>query len=204
MDEKRKYYYTGERYSHNSRRCTIVDTVNEWVEGVYMSTSVIVKYDDDESVVDIKPAELVNDLQFFRSCSGYSRGYSYCKVYGVTKEELIETVKKVKDWEYIFLNGQEEIDCLSFSASRMLPDEVVDMFRKNKNAVVFAWWHWDGDIFEATDMNTLTCEFTRGPEPGDKVDWWLAQMKLSTPDGKYIEIGAGDFSEDEITWYEEL
>ena len=200
----KKYCYEGNRFTHNGRRCTVTKAINEWVGDDYLTTSVVVRFDDDNSEITLSPSELTDDLTFFEDCDGYSHGHSNCKVYGITKEELFEIVKGCKNWDYVFLNGQEEVDCLSFDAYRMDPYEVVELFKQNAKAFVFAWWHWDGDVFDATDMTKVKAIFTAGPEEGDEEDWTLAEIKLFTDDEKSIEIGAGDFSEEEIQFYKNL
>ena len=197
---KKELLYCGARYTHNGRRCTIENTENEWVADDYVTLSVTVKYDDNGSEAEVKPDELVDNLQFFDPCESYSHGYSHCKVYGITREELENIVKTQTNWEYVFVNGQEEIDCLSFEAYRWTPDEVVALFADNANAFVFAWWHWDGDIFDATETDILICEIT-DCEEGDEEGCYTAEINITTPDGKRMEIAASDFTEEDIEWY---
>jgi len=142
-------------------------------------------------------------MKFFEEMDCYNKGYSHCAVYGITVEELMEIVSTVESWEYIFYNGEINDNRLEFEASCMAPYEIINLFRSNKNAFAFAWWHWDGDEFAATDMSNLSCTFERC-EQGDEEDWIDAEMTISTPDGKSIFIGAGDFEEDEIEWYKNL
>lgn len=193
----------GDRGTHKGRKCSIINTHSKWVEGVYTLVSLEIEYDDDNSRLKINANELQDTLRFRWVSDGWNHGYSWCKLYGLSITQLVDMMDEKDPEINKYMNIQEEKDgAISFYAYRISPEEVVNDFRKYNNVFVFANWHWDGDVFSCTDDSNLTCEFVNGPEQGDEEDWIIADIKITAKDGEYVfEIGAGDFTEEEINVY---
>lgn len=206
MRNRAKDWTRGNRGTHKGKRCTVIDASYAWIDGDYIPVKIKIEYDDDKRRLWIKANELVDDLRYRWTADGWNHGYSWCNIYGIEIKDLLALFDSKDPDGYEYMNIQEEIDgCISFYAYRIVPDDVVDMFKYDKNIFVFANWHWDGDIFACTDETGLKCQFTRGPEDGDEEDWIMADMVITARNGQYsFEIGAGDFSEDEIAIYERM
>lgn len=200
---KENYFYSGDRFSYKNRKATIIDTKYEWINKEYRNVSVDIKCDDGEVIKGINPKKLTDDLRFLCRSDGWSHGYSSCKVYGISKEDLIKILSQDKNWEYNYFNGQEESDgSITFDAYRIIPDEVVQML-SNSCEFVFAWWHWDGDIFDCSKYENISVVFDRFEE-GDEEGEYFADITVTANDKYTFLLGAGDFTSEEIEFYNSL
>lgn len=196
-------YYTGDRATYQGMPCTITETNNEWVDDEYITLSVNIKCDSGKKIKNVKLSELTDDLRFLDRCSSWNHGYSHCKVYGLTREQLIKILAE-SDEEYaqVYLNGQEEADgSITFDAYRIIPDDIVNIFSE-EDCFVFAGWHWDGDIFCCSEADKLQVKIKNCEETEE--DEYMADIYITANDKYNFFVGASDFSEDEISFYKKL
>lgn len=72
-------------------------------------------------------------------------------------------------------------------------------------AFVFAWYHAEHlDLFAASSEESLSVSFPNGITNGIVEGWLSADIRISTDDGKSFEFGAGNFTPEDIEYFEEL
>lgn len=198
--------YGNERFTHNGRKCTVVNATNRYLpEQGYITVFADVQYDDDRTTAaGVQPSELVDNLKFLNNKKSFWHSTA-CRIYGISKEEFMHHISNINNWEDIFVNGQEEFDGVSFEVHSMYPQAVVDLFRDIPKAFVFAWYHAEHlDLFAASSAESLSVSFPNGIADGIVEGWLSADIRISTDDGKSFEFGTGDFMPEDIEYFEKL
>ncbi len=200
----KRMFYKGDRAKYNGMPCTVKEVNYDMADGKYTPCSAKILIDGKKNKKTVPYSDLTDGLSFLDSCNGFSHGYSNCKIYGLTRDEFLCVLTKYPYYKDYFLNGQEEEDgSLTFDAYRMVPEEVVDIFADIPNCFVFAWWHWDGDSFACTPYKTLSVAFDLLVD-GDEEDEYLCDMTIVANEKYVFTLGAGDFTMDEIEYYNGL
>ena len=84
----------------------------------------------------------------------FGQNYVFCVAYDICLKDFMDTINTLPNYETIFFNGEAGDRCISFDAINIAPDEIVNLFKHNKDAFVMALR--EDYKFAATSLDNLT------------------------------------------------
>lgn len=84
----------------------------------------------------------------------FGQNYVFCVAYDISLKDFMDNIKTMPNYENLFFNGEVDEKRISFDVMNLLPDEIVNLFKRNKDAFVMALR--EDYKFAATSLDNLT------------------------------------------------